>query len=282
MRVVVLGAAGQVGSALAAALPDATALTRRDLDVTDAAAVARTDFSPFDVIVNATAYTAVDKAETPEGRAAAWAANATAVGHLARAATAHDAALVHFSTEYVFDGRDPLPLSEDAPIAPLSTYGASKAAGDLAAATAPRHHIVRTTWVVGDGTNFVATMLGLAARGVSPEVVADQVGRPTFADDLARGVAALLAARAPNGTYNLTNTGAPASWADVARATFAIAGHSPARVTDTTTAAYFGSRPGSAPRPLNSVLALGKAASVGVELPDWRASLERYVTHRSG
>jgi dTDP-4-dehydrorhamnose reductase len=277
MNVVVLGAGGQVGAALAGVVPGVTALRRDQLDVTDPDAVARMDWSSFDVIVNAAAYTAVDKAETPAGRAEAWQSNATAVGHLARAANAHGAVLVHFSSEYVFDGAATRPWREDDRIAPLSAYGASKAAGDLAAAMAERHYVVRTTWVVGGGANFVRTMLGLAAKGVAPTVVADQIGRPTFADDLARGVLRLLDGAAPYGTYNLTNTGEPASWADVARAAFELTGHSPATVTDTTTAEYFATRPEGAQRPLNSVLALDKAAAAGVELPDWRESLADYV-----
>lgn len=280
MKAIVVGAGGQVGSHLAALLPDAVAVGRGELDIADPAAAQA--FSGFDVIINAAAYTAVDRAETPEGRVAAWRTNATAVAQLARAADLNGATLVHFSSEYVFDGTAPRPWREDDPIAPLSAYGASKAAGDLAAASAARHYVVRTTWVVGAGANFVATMLGLAAKGVSPSVVADQIGRPTFAADLARGVVDLLAADAPHGTYNLTNTGEPASWAEVARATFTLAGRAPADVSDTTTAEYFASRPEAARRPLNSVLALDKAAALGIELPDWRESLAAYVAARTG
>lgn len=282
MNVVVLGAGGQVGSSIVSAIPDATALSRGELDVSDQNGVDRFDWSRFDVIVNAAAFTAVDDAETPAGRAQAWQANAVAVGHIARAARARGSTLVHFSTEYVFDGSGTDPRGEDDRVAPLSAYGASKAAGDLAASTVERHYILRTSWVVGEGRNFVATMLDLAGRGVDPSVVADQIGRPTFADDLARGVVELLDRGAPFGTYNLTNSGEPASWAEVARATLRLAGHSPERVSDTSTAEYFATRPGSARRPLNSVLALDKAAAAGVELPDWQVSLARYVESRRG
>lgn len=276
-NVVVLGAGGQVGSSLAAVIPGATAWTRADLDLADPAAVAGADWAPFDVIINAAAYTAVDRAETPEGRVEAWRVNASAVAELARAANEHRATLVHFSTEYVFDGRSTAPIREDDRLAPLSCYGASKAAGELAAAVADRHYVLRTTWVVGDGGNFVRTMVGLAARGVDPTVVSDQIGRPTFADDLARGVEQLLGSGAPYGVYNLTNTGEPVSWADVARETFRLAGHEPDRVADTTTEDYFATRPDAAQRPLNSVLDLRKSAAAGIELPDWRKSLAAYV-----
>ncbi len=187
---------------------------------------------------------------------------------------------MHLSSEYVFDGRAAAPYTEDAPVAPLSAYGASKAAGDLAVGGLERHYLVRPTWVVGDGRNFVRTMLGLAARGVAPTVVADQIGRPTFATDIAAAIVHLLESRAPYGTYHVTGGGEPASWADVARAVFAAAGHDALRVTDTTTAEYFAGKPDAAPRPLNSVLDCTKAAKAGVDLPDWRARLAAYVRGR--
>jgi dTDP-4-dehydrorhamnose reductase len=274
VRVLVLGAGGQVGRAVAAALPSATALGRGELDI---AAPAGLDWSRFDVVVNAAAYTDVDGAETADGRVAAWRANATGPAALARAAAAHDLTLVHLSSEYVFDGRAAAPYTEDDPVAPLSAYGASKAAGDLAVGGLERHYLVRPTWVAGDGRNFVRTMLGLAERGVSPTVVADQIGRPTFATDIAAAIVHLLESRAPYGTYHVTGGGEPASWADVARAVFTAAGHDAARVSDSTTAEYFAGKPDAAARPLNSVLDCTKAAKTGVELPDWRTRLPSYV-----
>jgi dTDP-4-dehydrorhamnose 3,5-epimerase len=274
VRVLVLGAGGQAGRALAAALPDALALSRAEFDI---AAPPDLDWSSFDAVLNAAAYTDVDGAETPDGRVAAWRTNAIGPAVLARAAAAHGLTLVHLSSEYVFDGRADGPYAEDAPIAPLSVYGAAKAAGDLAVGGLERHYLVRPTWVVGDGRNFVRTMLGLAARGVSPTVVADQIGRPTFATDIAAAIVHLLESRAPYGTYHVTGGGGPASWADVARAVFTAAGHDPARVSDTTTAEYFAGRPGAAPRPLNSVLDCTKAAKAGVDLPDWHTRLPAYI-----
>ena len=275
MSTVIVGAGGQLGRALTHLLPDAVALHRADLDITDAAAVAAYDWSGVDVLISAAAYTAVDQAETPEGRVGAWAANATAVAHLAAAANTHAMTLVHVSSEYVFDGTATGPTEESAPLCPLGAYGAAKAAGEIAATLAARHLIIRTTWMMGNGANFVRTMLGLAARGVSPTVVDDQVGRPTFADDLAVGIVALV--DAPFGVYHLTNTGDVASWADVACATFDLAGRDPADVTGTTTAAYFADKPQAAQRPLNSVLDLTKSAAAGVRLPPWRDSLALYV-----
>jgi dTDP-4-dehydrorhamnose reductase len=276
VRVLVLGAGGQVGRALVAALPDATALRHADLDIADAAD-AGIDWAAYDTVVNAAAYTDVDGAETDEGRAAAWRANATGPAALAAICREHGATLVHLSTEYVFDGRATQPYHEDAPVAPLSAYGASKAAGDLVAQTVERHYLVRPTWVVGEGRNFVRTVLGLAEKGVEPAVVADQIGRPTFATDLAAAIVHLVASEAPHGSYHVTGGGDPASWADVARAIYELAGHSDLRVTDTTTAEYFADKPHAARRPLNSVLDLSRAAAAGVELPDWRERLADYV-----
>ena len=143
--------------------------------------------------------------------------------------------------------------------------------------TVERHYLVRPTWVVGGGRNFVRTMLGLAAKGVEPTVVADQIGRLTFASDIAAAIVHLVASEAPYGSYHVTGSGEPASWADVARATFALSGHGDLKVTATTTDEYFADKPHAARRPQNSVLDLSRAASVGVELPDWREGLAEYI-----
>ena len=277
VKAAVLGAGGQVGRALSALLPDATAFSRSDVDISDGQAVSAVDWFRFDTIVNAAAFTAVDAAESPDGRVAAWRANAAGVAHLARAANDHGLVLVHISSEYVFDGRSSGPITEDAPLSPLSAYGASKAAGDVAAGLVARHYIIRTTWVTGEGKNFVRTMQGLAAKGISPSVVCDQIGRLTFVDDLAAAAVHLLTTRAPFGTYNLTNTGEPGSWADVARAVFELSGHSAASITDTTTAEYFADKPNAVARPLNSVLDLGKAHAVGIQPAHWRDKLADYI-----
>ena len=152
--------------------------------------------------------------------AAAWATNVTGVAALARAALHHRFTLVHYSTDYVFDGTGGSgpdgAYREADPIAPLSVYGQSKAAGELALASLARHYLIRTSWVVGDGHNFVSTMRRLARSGVSPRVVNDQIGRLTFAGELARATMHLLDSDAQYGTYNVTNSGPSASWADIA------------------------------------------------------------------
>lgn len=275
-RPLVVGAGGQLGQALLAALPDALGADSSRLDITDADAVTRFDWRGIDTIVNAAAYTAVDAAETPKGRRDAWAVNATGVGHLAAVACEHGLRLVHVSSDYVFDGTTPH-HDEDEPPSPLGVYGQSKAAGDLLAATVPQHWIVRTSWVIGSGRNFVTTMADLAERGVSPAVVDDQYGRLTFTDDLAAGIVHLLAHAAP-GTYNLTNGGPVRSWADVAGRVFELRGRSADDVARVSTAQY-GAGKDLAPRPHNSVLALDKIRATGFDPAD---ADERLIEYLSG
>lgn len=279
-RFLILGANGQLGRELVKRFPQAQAATREQLDITNSASLQAYDWSGVDVILNAAAYTQVDLAET-DGRADAWTINGQAVGSLARIATEHSITLVHVSSEYVFDGTKD-PHTEDEPLTPLSAYGASKAAGDLAAQATPKHYVLRTTWVVGDGKNFVRTMMGLAAKNISPTVVGDQTGRLTFTQTLAEAIELLLNKQAPYGVYNVSNGGEPASWADVTRAIFAALGRDDLTVTDTTTAEYFADKPLAAKRPLHSSLELGKITSLGLELRDWRDDLATYVKQQQG
>jgi dTDP-4-dehydrorhamnose 3,5-epimerase len=274
---VIVGANGQLGRALQRQFPDAVALDRTALDVTDAAAVRNFRWSGVDVVLNAAAWTAVDAAEDPANLAAVRAANVDAVGYLARAVRTSGATLVHVSSEYVFDGEHEGPHPEDWPANPLSVYGQSKADGDVQAGHVTKHYLVRTTWVVGDGGNFVRTMAGLADRGVFPTVVDDQIGRPTFTTDLAAGIAHLLGSRAPYGTYNLTNGGEPASWADVAAAVFEARGRPAVDVGRTSTEQYFADKPQAAARPRNGVLDLSKITAAGFPPRDWRPALAEYL-----
>ncbi|TDN87869.1 dTDP-4-dehydrorhamnose reductase [Microbacterium sp. BK668] len=280
-KTLVLGAGGQLGTALRKAFEGRTGIefaTRADLDLTSPDLATARRWREYRVIVNAAAYTAVDAAETTEGRPAAWAANVTAVGAVARVAAEHGITLVHVSSDYVFDGSLDRAYREDDPISPLGVYGQTKAAGDAIVGTLPRHYIVRTSWVIGEGGNFVRTMATLAERGVAPSVVDDQIGRLTFADDLALGIRHLIETEAPYGTYNLTGAGEPESWATLARRVFALSGHDPARVRPVSTDEYFGSatRP-VAPRPRNSVLDLEKIVRTGFTPPPFADSLERYL-----
>lgn len=279
-RTLVVGAKGQLGRALAHALREENPVLvdRDELDLSSSESVGAWRWRDFDVVINAAAYTAVDAAEEPEGRAAAWAINAHGPALLARAATEHGFTVVHVSSDYVFDGTATRPYREDDAIAPLSVYGQTKAAGDLAIATAPKHYLVRTSWVIGEGKNFIRTMADLAARGVSPAVVDDQFGRLTFTGDLAAGILHLVKSGAPYGTYNLTGSGQPVSWADIARTVFELSGHDPGRVTGVSTAEYTATLGRvSAPRPSSSVLDLSRIRSAGFTSPEWQESLEHYL-----
>ncbi len=273
---IIIGAHGQLGRALQERFPQAAAVARDELDISNPEAVNAYDWSGTKFILNAAAYTNVDGAETPEGRVSAWRANASAVGNLARVALQHDATLVHLSSEYVFDGTRN-PHTESEPLSPLSVYGASKAAGDIAASLAPKHYIVRTSWVIGEGKNFVRTMMDLSERNISPTVVADQIGRLTFTETLIDAIAHLLETNAAVGTYNVSNDGEPASWADVTREIFRLLGRDDLNVTGTTTAEYFAGKPGSAPRPLQSTLDLSKIKATGLSLRDWRSDFASYI-----
>lgn len=274
-RILIVGAAGQLGKALQAKYPEATALDREDLDITDVNQVSGFNWSKFDTVINAAAYTDVDGAESAKGHELAWKINASGVDDLSRAAAKNNLTLVHISTDYVFDG-EKTPHKEDEPFSPLSIYGASKAAGDKTVSTVSKHYLLRTSWVIGEGRNFVRTMLEVGKKGVSPTVVADQIGRPTFATEIVRAIDHLLRNRAVFGTYNISNDGEPVSWADLARAIFKIAGFD-LEVTDTMTAEYFANKPGVAPRPLNSVLDLTKIVSAGFKPRDWHEDLEDYI-----
>ncbi|MCP1414120.1 dTDP-4-dehydrorhamnose 3,5-epimerase [Paenarthrobacter sp. A20] len=276
-RTLVLGSNGQLGNALRTAFAgDETVefADREQFDITLEASYVATDWRKYSTIINAAAFTGVDAAETADGRAAAWRINATAVSLLARTAVEHSLTLVHISSDYVFDGTADIHREDEDPT-PLGVYGQSKAAGDAAVASVPRHFIVRTSWVVGEGRNFVRTMAALAARGTSPSVVDDQWGRLTFATDIAAGIRHLLETNAPYGTYNLSNSGERQSWADIAREVYRLCGADPGLVQSVSTAAYSG--PGTAPRPRSSMLDLSGIRASGFDPPAAAPRLADYV-----
>jgi dTDP-4-dehydrorhamnose reductase len=270
----IAGAGGMLGHDLRAALAgcEVRALGRAELDITDAASVADAVHG-VDVVINAAAYTAVDDAESHEHDA--YAINATGAGNLARAAAGIGARLVQISTDYVFHGDATTPYPEDAPLDPLGAYGRTKAAGErLVREAHPGAYIVRTAWLYGEhGGSFPRTMLRLASERDTVSVVTDQLGQPTWTHDLASAIVALLDADAPAGVYHGTNSGA-ASWFDLARATFELAGLDPERVLPTDSSAFV--RP--APRPAYSVLGHDAWTRVGLPEPrDWRDALAEAV-----
>ena len=276
-RWLVTGAGGQLGHDLQAHLLAAgatvTAVTRAELDVTDAAAVdAVVAQARPDVVVNAAAYTAVDAAETDEDRALA--VNGEGPRVLAAAAAGTGARLLHVSTDYVFDGTATSPYRPDSPTAPRSAYGRTKLAGEQAVREAypDGGYVVRTAWVYGrHGKNFVATMARLEAERDTLSVVDDQRGSPTWSRDLAAGLVELGAADVPAGVFHATGAG-DTTWCGFARAVFAELGADPARVQAITSDQY----PVPAPRPAYSVLSGEEWAAAGLTpLPDWRAALTR-------
>lgn len=284
-KILVLGGSGQLGLALREALGDAEHVeytTREDLDLRAADLATARRWRDYSAIINAAAYTAVDLAETSEGRSDAWASNVTGVAALARIATEHGITLVHVSSDYVFDGTKTGQYRETDAVQPLGVYGQTKAAGDAVVATVPRHYILRTSWVIGEGRNFVRTMASLAERGIAPKVVGDQVGRLTFTTDLASAILHLLSSAAPFGLYNVTGAGEPRSWADIARAVYRLTGHEPSAVSDVTTAQYFADQAGPiAPRPPNSVLDLTRIEAAGWTPRDADEALEAYLATMS-
>lgn len=274
--ILILGANGQLGQALQKEFPEAEAADRSTLDIADPNIVTSRNWHNYGLILNAAAYTAVDQAETPEGKEAARATNATAPQHLAQIALDADLTVVHISSDYVFDGTKS-PHTEDEPFNAIGVYGQTKADGDIAISAAPKHYIVRTSWVIGEGKNFVRIMEDLASKGVKPSVVNDQIGRLTFTEDLAKGIKHLVETNAPFGTYNLSNEGPSVSWADIASKVYELTGHDASDVTGVTTAQYYEGKEGIAPRPLQSTLSLDKIEATGFTPRDWRQALTEYL-----
>ena len=274
MRWLVTGSAGMLGTDVVGLLrsrgADVTAAVRSTGDLHDPETVS-TLVMGHDVVVNCAAWTAVDDAESHE--ADALEVNGVVPDILARAVADHGGRLVQISTDYVFDGSATTPYAEDAPTAPRSAYGRTKAAGEEAvrAALPDRHYLVRTAWLYGaHGGCFPKTIARVAREQGGVSVVEDQVGQPTWTADVAELVHRLVEADAAPGTYHATSSG-QCSWFEFARAVVASAGLDPAVVTPTTSDAFV--RP--APRPAYSVLGHGALERAGVTpIPDWRERWE--------
>lgn len=281
MKVLVIGRTGQIATELLERLPraghDAVGLEPPELDITDPASVAAAMAAHApDAVINAAAYTAVDKAEDDE--ATAFAVNATGPRLLGEATAARRIPIIHYSTDYVFAGTKDAPYAEDDATGPTGAYGRSKLAGEVALHAAhPRAVTLRTAWVCSPhGHNFLKTMLRLAETREEVAVVADQHGAPTFADDLADAAIALLPrmSHGPFGVFHLS--GAPhTTWHGFAAAIFEAAGRrglKVPRLKPIATADY----PTRATRPPNSRLDCARiAAAHGIGAADWRAGLER-------
>lgn len=274
MSVLVTGASGQLGRALRPLLPQGRFTGVDELDVTDRSALDALDWAGVTAVVNAAAWTSVDAAEDPAHTLAAWDVNVSGVANLAWHARRLDVPLVHVSTDYVFSGEHDAPIAVGTALAPRSVYGITKAASEMAARLAPRHYVVRTSWLYGDGPNFVRTMLRLARQRDEVKVVDDQRGRPTYAVDLAAALVALLEQAVPPGTYHATGAGDVASWAEVAA--LALDG-SGCRVVPVSTGDYLAVAPQAAPRPAYSALELGPPEVVRAPMRDWRTALAEYL-----
>jgi dTDP-4-dehydrorhamnose reductase len=294
MKLLVLGAGGQVGRELCRLAWPAgyrlAAFDRDRVDITERepvfAAVAR---ERPDIVVNAAAYTAVDRAESEPEQA--WAVNCTGPANLAAACSDAGIPLVHISTDYVFDGGKAGPYREDDPVSPLGVYGASKEAGDRAVREALAQHVIlRTAWVYSaHGHNFVKTMLRLAVDRPVLRVVADQQGSPTGAPDIAAAIATVVQRIADGntswGTYHFTGAGA-VTWHGFAEAIFELAAQwnanwrgRPPRVEAITTADY----PTPARRPANSVLDCTRIGEAfGIVPRPWRAALAEVIAELHG
>ena len=284
MRIVVVGASGQLGRELVRVLPpgDTVGLARADLDLRDADAIgpALAARAPA-VVINATAENRGDAAEDDPSDAVA--VNALAVAALARACRALGALLVHLSTDYVFDGRAGRPYAEDDVPNPLGAYARTKLAGELLARTlAPRHAVVRVAGLYahggsrGKGGSFVDRILAQAREGRPLRIVDDQITAPTWARDVAAALARLIprlhGGSAPGGVYHVTNAGS-CSWFEFARTALELAGVRTELSAVST--ATFAAR---APRPAYSVLANTRLAALGEPpLRSWRAALEAYL-----
>ncbi len=276
-RLLVTGAGGMLGRAVVEAAQrlghEVRAATRAQLDVTDLDATCRAvaELRPR-AVVNCAAYTDVDGAEAD--REAAMAVNGAGAGNVATAAEHCGAAIVHVSTDYVFDGSKRAPWLESDPVAPLGAYGASKLAGETAVAAAnAAHAIVRTAWLFGaGGTNFVDTMLALGAEREEVAVVTDQVGCPTWTGHLAGALVELAERPQETGIHHVAGAGS-CSWNELAIEVFDRAGID-CRVLPTTTAAF----PRPAPRPAYSVL--GSERPAALALPAWQDGVAAYLATR--
>jgi dTDP-4-dehydrorhamnose reductase len=279
MRVLLIGAHGQVGHHLTHQLAQAaewqtTALSRSQLDLTDATAIraAIRSYAP-DVVINAAAYTAVDRAESePE---LCYRVNAEAPAVMAEACKDQDALLVHYSTDYVFDGEKATAYLESDPTVPVNAYGRSKLKGEQAiAASGVRALVLRVSWVYSErGSNFFLTMMRKARQGAAVRVVNDQHGAPTPAWFIAEITHRLLKkSQVPFGTFHLAPAGAT-SWYGYTQEIFRVAGCQ-SSITPIATSEY----PTPARRPKNSVLATGKLQSLlGGPLPSWQQCFSRFV-----
>lgn len=285
-RILVTGGYGQLGTALKEVLSgEEILLTDTDtMDITNPFQIetvfadARPEF-----LVHGAAYTDVDGCE--ENPELAEKVNAKGTANLAEACKKYNCAMIYISTDYSFDGKSREPYKENAATNPQSIYGKTKLSGERATETVPEHYILRTSWVYGEGKNFVRTMLALSEKMDEIKIVSDQFGRPTWAQDLAKATRDVIKKKPKIGLYNVTGDGPIISWADFAKKIFEIAGtlrlHSgQTKVIPITTEEYLSDKKDKkiAPRPAYSALDLSKSKKNGIYLGKWEDSLQIYLS----
>lgn len=284
-NILVTGANGQLGSELKkigfTALDEVFFTDLAELDITDYAAIVKfIEQYEIDTIINCAAYTSVDKAEEEPELAAKI--NTEAVANLAKAAAKADCLLIHVSTDYVFDGTETTPYTEKSKTCPVSVYGKTKLAGERAVINSGCFHIIiRTAWLYSAfGRNFVKTILHLADEKPELNVVSDQIGTPTYAEDLARAITKIMRNEERvehEGIYHFTNEGV-CSWYDFAKEIVRLSGKE-CKVNPVSTAEY----PAKTQRPAYSVLDKTKIRKIfQVETPDWKDALQRMMKENKG
>lgn len=280
MRILVTGGNGQLGTSLGKVLSGHNVLlTDTDnMDITNPEVIETVfaDFRP-EVLVHGAAYTNVDGCE--QDPKIAEAVNAQGTRNLAEACKKHGTKMIYISTDYVFDGSQEAPYLPDSQTGPISVYGESKLAGEKATVEVPSHWILRTSWVYGEGSNFIRIILGLSETREEISVVGDQWGRPTWSDDLARAIKGVVEKSPAVGTYHVTGDGPIVSWADVAKKVYELAGKS-TKVKVVTTPEYYAGKDLTkiASRPAHSALDLSKSKEAGLYLADWEDSLREYLS----
>lgn len=278
IKILLIGANGQLGIALSKRYPHADKVSVSELDIGIKDAIHRYDFKKYKYIINAAAYTNVDGAETKEGRIDSWKANSFGPLYLSNICRKLGITLIHISTDYVFDGTMKI-HSENEDLSPINSYGSSKAAGDIAVMSLEKYYIIRTSWVIGDGKNFISTMIDLANKGMNPAVVNDQFGRLTFTNELVRFISYLLDNDLEYGIYNVSNSGESISWSEIAKYVYEKLGLKN-QIVEINTQEYFKNKDDVAVRPKYSTLDLSKIKSSGFKSTDWKKDLDNYLKEK--
>jgi len=281
MKILITGGNGQLGKALETVLADEDILlTDTDnMDITNLEQIESVfaDFKP-EFLVHGAAYTNVDGCE--ENPELAEKINAGGTRNLVEACRESGIPMIYISSDYTFDGTATEPIPEDATPNPISVYGRTKLEGETATLSLPNSYVLRTSWVYGDGNNFVRTMLNLSEKMDEIRVVNDQFGRPTYTLDLAKAIYDIIQKYFQPGIYNVTGDGEIVSWADFAREIFKLAGKN-TKVIGISTEEYLADKRGRkiAKRPGYSALLLDKSKHVGLSICDWRLSLGKYLEY---